>query len=68
VGFDDTHLAGFSHNGLTTVRQDAEVMARLAVGRAISRLERHSPTQIPTTDGVVPPTLVVRGTTGPARV
>jgi DNA-binding LacI/PurR family transcriptional regulator len=70
VGFDDTHLAGFSHTGLTTVRQEARLMARLAVSRAISRLE-HAPNGTPTAfdarDTVVPPTLVVRGTTGPMR-
>jgi DNA-binding LacI/PurR family transcriptional regulator len=62
VGFDDTHLAGFSHIDLTTVRQDAAVMARLAVDRAIRRLET---TGVPGSarDAIVAPTLVVRGTT-----
>lgn len=66
VGFDDTHLAGFSHVGLTTIRQDATVMARMAVSRAISRIETGSGDSNGG-DGVVPPTLVIRGTTGPAR-
>jgi DNA-binding LacI/PurR family transcriptional regulator len=62
VGFDDTHVAAFSHVDLTTVRQDAAVMARLAVDQAVGRLDAdlgeagH--------EAVVPPTLVVRGTTG----
>lgn len=68
IGFDDTHLARSSHIDLTTVRQDAAVMAQLAVARAIQRLEE-------TTGGhprsareaVVPPTLVVRGTTAKPR-
>ena len=66
VGFDDTHVASFSHIDLTTVRQDASVMARLAVERAVARLrspgEDHSPR-----DCVVPPALVVRGTTAPPQ-
>jgi DNA-binding LacI/PurR family transcriptional regulator len=66
VGFDDTHLAGFSHIGLTTVRQDAGQMARLAVSRAISLLDRNVVPEAHR-DGVVLPALVVRGTTGPSR-
>lgn len=66
VGFDDTHLAGFSHVGLTTIRQDATLMAQLAVSRAISRIDGGS-SDSKSGDGVVPPTLVIRGTTGPAR-
>ncbi|WP_088288195.1 LacI family DNA-binding transcriptional regulator [Kineosporia sp. A_224] len=66
VGFDDTHLAGFSHIGLTTVRQDAGQMARMAVGRAISLVERKDDPEMHR-DGVVVPDLVVRGTTGPCR-
>jgi DNA-binding LacI/PurR family transcriptional regulator len=68
VGFDDTHLAGFSHIDLTTVRQDATLMARLAVQRAIQRLT--DPTGTSPNDKrdlVIPPTLVVRGTSAKAR-
>ncbi len=61
VGFDDTHLAGFSHLGLTTIRQDSPRIARMAVARAISRLESR-PAAANGTE-VVLPTLVVRGTT-----
>lgn len=69
VGFDDSHLAGFSHIDLTTVRQDAPEMAELAVGRAIQRLTHQADTT-PANAGagghdlVIPPTLVIRGTTG----
>jgi DNA-binding LacI/PurR family transcriptional regulator len=66
VGFDDTHLAGFSHLGLTTVRQDAGQMARLAVSQAISLLKPGAGPEAHR-DGVVVPALVVRGTTGPCR-
>jgi DNA-binding LacI/PurR family transcriptional regulator len=64
VGFDDTHLAGFSHIDLTTVRQDVPLMARLAVDRAVARLDGPLPDRSPR-ECVVPPALVVRGTTGP---
>jgi DNA-binding LacI/PurR family transcriptional regulator len=66
VGFDDTHLAGFSHIDLTTVRQHAALMATLAVERAIARAD---PLQDVTTsrEQVVLPTLVVRGSSAPAR-
>jgi DNA-binding LacI/PurR family transcriptional regulator len=60
VGFDDAHFAGYTHINLTTVRQDAPLMARLAVERAIGRLTAGPPEPRET---VVPPALVVRGTT-----
>jgi DNA-binding LacI/PurR family transcriptional regulator len=63
VGFDDTHLASFSHIDLTTVRQDATVMAHIAVTRAIHRLEPTGKSSQPSREVVVSPTLVVRGTT-----
>lgn len=66
VGFDDTHIAGFSHIDLTTVRQDAAVMARLATDQAIARLEASDGVVGSSRDVIVSPTLVVRGTT--ARV
>jgi DNA-binding LacI/PurR family transcriptional regulator len=65
VGFDDTHLAGLSHIDLTTVRQDASVMARIAVQRAVARLDGPDEQRTPR-DSVVPPALVVRGSTGRA--
>jgi DNA-binding LacI/PurR family transcriptional regulator len=64
TGFDDSRLARLSHVDLTTVAQDTEAMAELAVTRAVARIDG-------TPDGprevVVPPHLVVRGTTGPPR-
>ena len=66
VGFDDTHLAGLSHIDLTTVRQDASLMARLAVERAVARLEGPDADRTPR-ECVVAPALVVRGTTRPPR-
>jgi len=63
VGFDDAYLAGFSHIDLTTVRQDAAVMARLATDQAIARLESADDGGESGRDVIVPPTLVVRGTT-----
>jgi DNA-binding LacI/PurR family transcriptional regulator len=65
VGFDDTHVAGFNHIDLTTVRQDAPIMAQLAVQRVINQVE------LDQGHGggldIIPPALVVRGTSGKAR-
>lgn len=63
VGFDDTHLAGFSPIDLTTVRQDAPLMARLAVEQAVGRLLAGEHAVPPGQSLVVPPVLVVRRTT-----
>jgi DNA-binding LacI/PurR family transcriptional regulator len=64
TGFDDSRLARLGHIGLTTVAQDAEAMAELAVTRAVARIDTAA-------DGrqevVVPPHLVVRGTTATVR-
>jgi DNA-binding LacI/PurR family transcriptional regulator len=68
VGFDDTYLAGFSHIDLTTVRQDTPLMARIAVDRAVDRLAGSPADRRPARTVVVPPALVVRGTTGRAEV
>jgi DNA-binding LacI/PurR family transcriptional regulator len=63
VGYDDSHLARLAHVNLTTVAQDTETMAWLAVTQAVARVET---TPIARRDLVVPPHLVVRGTTGSA--
>jgi len=60
VGFDDSRLARLSHVDLTTVAQDAGRMATLAVARAIDRLDG---TPTGGREVVIPPRLIVRGTT-----
>ncbi|HZM67551.1 MAG TPA: LacI family DNA-binding transcriptional regulator [Nakamurella sp.] len=64
VGFDDSRLARLSHVDLTTVAQDAGRMARLAVGRAIDRLDG---TATGGREIVIPPRLIRRGTTAKVR-
>jgi DNA-binding LacI/PurR family transcriptional regulator len=63
VGFDDSRLARLSHVDLTTIAQDAATMTELAVARAVARLDG---TPIGEREQVVPPRLVVRGTTAVA--
>ncbi|QPG48314.1 LacI family DNA-binding transcriptional regulator [Rhodococcus sp. M8] len=65
IGYDDTRLADLARIDLTTVRQDSEALARAAVRLADRRLADAAaePTEL-----VLDPTLVVRGSTGPARV
>jgi DNA-binding LacI/PurR family transcriptional regulator len=62
VGYDDSALAQIGHIDLTTVNQDAARQARLAVEAAVERLEsgRERGRTV-----VLPPRLVVRGTTAP---
>ena len=61
VGYDDSRLARLAHINLTTIAQDTATMTRLAVARAIDRVEGSTITH----RDVVPPHLVVRSTTGP---
>jgi DNA-binding LacI/PurR family transcriptional regulator len=51
-----------SHVDLTTIAQDATTMTELAVARAVARLDG---TVVGEREQVVPPRLVVRGTTAP---
>ena len=60
IGYDDSRLARLSHVDLTTVAQDTEQMTTLAVTRAIDRLNG---TPVDHRELVIPPRLVVRGTT-----
>ncbi len=62
VGFDDIAAAGYAHVGLTTVRQDTELLGQLAVDRLRHRLEDNA---APSPPGTVPATLMVRDTTAP---
>jgi DNA-binding LacI/PurR family transcriptional regulator len=61
VGYDDSRLAALDHIDLTTVAQDTAAMTTLAVARAVDRIEQRTVTRRET---VIPPRLVVRGTTG----
>jgi DNA-binding LacI/PurR family transcriptional regulator len=60
VGYDDSALARLSFINLTTIRQDATLMAESAVDAIVERLDEGRTTS---KDIVLNPTLVVRGTT-----
>ncbi|MFI5954401.1 LacI family DNA-binding transcriptional regulator [Cryptosporangium sp. NPDC051539] len=60
IGFDDSRLARLTYLDLTTIAQDTAEMTTLAVGRAIDRIEG---TVVSRRELVIPPHLVVRGTT-----
>ncbi|MEW1959934.1 LacI family DNA-binding transcriptional regulator [Kineococcus sp. NPDC059986] len=60
VGFDDSSVAALPTVSLTTVGQDADRLARLAVEQAEGRVEGVEAVQ---REVVVPPRLVVRGST-----
>ncbi len=62
VGYDDSHLAHLSHIDLTTVRQDPDRQAELAV-RAVA--ERLDGVRSEVRELVLDPKFVARGTTGP---
>lgn len=64
VGYDDSRMARLTHVALTTVAQDAERTARLAVEAVVERLE--SEAIGPPRDVLLKPRVVVRDTTGPA--
>lgn len=62
VGYDDSPLSRLGTVDLTTVSQSPRAMAEAAVAAAVERLEG---TRSETVDVVLPPHLVVRGTTAP---
>ncbi|MET8806987.1 LacI family DNA-binding transcriptional regulator [Streptomyces sp. NPDC004546] len=62
VGYDDSHLSHLMPIGLTTVRQDARLMAEHAVRFAVQRLEDP---ELEPREAELDPKLVVRGTSGP---
>ncbi|MFM9370137.1 LacI family DNA-binding transcriptional regulator [Streptomyces sp. Da 82-17] len=62
VGYDDSHLSHLMPVALTTVRQDAVLMAEQAVRFAVDRLDDAT---IGVREAVIDPKLVVRDTSGP---
>ncbi|MER5178257.1 LacI family DNA-binding transcriptional regulator [Streptomyces sp. NPDC002896] len=62
IGYDDSHLSHLMPIGLTTVRQDAVLLAEHAVRFAVERLENEG---LEPREAVLDPKLVVRGTSGP---
>jgi DNA-binding LacI/PurR family transcriptional regulator len=63
VGFDDIPEAAYFTPPLTTLRQDFSELGRLCLQILLRRIEGElGPTRV-----VVPPELVIRGSTGPAR-
>nr|WP_183341352.1 LacI family DNA-binding transcriptional regulator [Microlunatus antarcticus] len=62
VGYDDSPLARTRWAHLTTVRQDVDALARLAVRRAVDRVEDP---EAPAHEDLVAPSLVERSSTGP---
>lgn len=63
VGFDDSPVSRLPQINLTTVAQDTRALADNALSSLVERLDhdRHNRREV-----IVAPTLVVRGTTGPA--
>ncbi|SHK04546.1 transcriptional regulator, LacI family [Pseudonocardia thermophila] len=64
TGYDDSELSRLAHVDLTTVNQEAAEQAEQAVDAALDRLDGGRTTSV---ERVLPPRLVVRGTTGPPR-
>ncbi|MGP3991723.1 LacI family DNA-binding transcriptional regulator [Streptomyces sp. 3N207] len=64
IGYDDSHLSHLMPVGLTTVRQDAVLMAEHAVRFAVQRLENK---ELEPQEAVIDPKLVVRDTSRPPR-
>jgi DNA-binding LacI/PurR family transcriptional regulator len=65
VGFDDSAFMNCTDPPLTTVRQPIEAIGRAAVAMLTSQMEG---AQVPAEELFFEPELVVRGSTGPARV
>ena len=62
AGFDDNPIARLAHLDLTTISQEPQEQARLAVQAAVDRLEG---VRSETRETVLKPRLVVRGSTAP---
>ena len=63
LGYDDSQFARLSYIRLSSISQDAQLLASAAVDRAIDRLEGATPAA----HLVRTPHLVLRNTTGPAQ-
>jgi len=61
IGYDDSPIARLTHINLTTISQNTHELSQRAISALIDRLETHRGGHL---DVVVPPELVVRGTTG----
>jgi LacI family transcriptional regulator len=64
VGFDDILVAGLARISLTTVVQPREALAEIAIDLLLERIEEGSPRGAPRRR-LLPPELVVRGSTAP---
>ena len=64
IGYDDSPVARLTHINLTTISQNTHELSQRAISALIDRLETHRGGHL---DVVVPPQLVVRGTTGRPR-
>lgn len=67
VGFDDIEMAAWTDPPLTTVRQPIPELGRWAVARLITTLRAGAELGSGAERATLAPTLVVRGSTGPAR-
>jgi DNA-binding LacI/PurR family transcriptional regulator len=64
VGYDNTPFAALRHIGLSTVDQSGSEIGAVAADAVLTRIERPNR---PARRIVIAPTLVVRGTSGPAK-
>jgi DNA-binding LacI/PurR family transcriptional regulator len=64
VGYDDSPLSRLAHVGLTTVSQNSAQLTQHAIAALVERLDGGRTTH---REVVLPPHLVVRTSTGPAR-
>ena len=63
IGYDDSRLAKIPHVQMTTISQDAQEMARVALLDALALIAGQ-----PAQERVLTPTLVERSTTGPVSI
>ena len=65
MGYDNSYLSRLRHVSLTSIDQSASELGRLAIERLLERIEGGRTEAI---HDVLPPSLVVRGSTAPPRV